>query len=75
MASIASRLVKLAEDKGCDLAELALADMQAVEAGITEDIFAVLSVESALAGRRSYGGAAPDNVRQAAAEARRRFLK
>ena len=71
---VTGALVKMAEDKGCDLADLDLADMQSVEAGITDDIYSVLSVESALAGRTSYGGAAPENVRQAVADARKRFL-
>ena len=71
---VTGSLVKMAEAKGCDLAELTLAEMQTVEAAITDDVFAVLTVESALAGRTSYGGAAPDGVRARAAEARRRFL-
>ena len=71
---VTGTLVKMAEDKGCDLGDLALADMQAVEAGITEDIYGVLSVESALAGRTSFGGAAPDCVRAQVAKARKRFL-
>ena len=71
---VAGALVKLAEGKGCDLADLSLADMRAVETGITEDIFSVLSVESALQGRTSFGGAAPENVKRAAGEARKRFF-
>jgi argininosuccinate lyase len=51
-----------------------MADMRAVETGITEDIFSVLSVESALQGRTSFGGAAPENVKRAAGEARKRFF-
>ena len=71
---VTGALVKIAEDQNCDLADLALSDMQAVESGITEDIYSVLSVESALAGRTSFGGAAPGNVAEAAVEARKRFL-
>ena len=71
---VAGALVKLAEGKGCDLADLSLADMRAVETGITEDIFSVLSAESALQGRTSFGGAAPENVKRAAGEARKRFF-
>ena len=56
-------LVALAEEKNCHLAELALADMQNVNAAITQDIFSVLSVEASVASRTSYGGTAPDNVR------------
>jgi len=71
---VTGALVKMAEDRKCDLSDLALADMQSVEPGITDDVFAVLGVESALAGRTSFGGAAPANVRAQAEAARKRFL-
>lgn len=38
-------IVKMAENKGCKLDELALADMQAVNPAITDEIFNVLSVK------------------------------
>ena len=44
------------------------------EPGITAEIFEVLSVENSVRSRTSFGGTAPDNVRAAAALARRRFL-
>ena len=56
-------IVALAEEKDCQLADLALADMQAVNAAITEGVYSVLSVEASVASRTSYGGTAPDNVR------------
>ena len=56
-------IVALAEEQGCQLADLALADMQAVNAAITDGIYSVLSVEASVASRTSYGGTAPDNVR------------
>ncbi|MEM7059908.1 MAG: argininosuccinate lyase [Pseudomonadota bacterium] len=61
---VTGTLVKLAEDRGCDLPDLSLADMQSVEPGITEDIFTVLSVEASVASRTSYGGTAPVRVRE-----------
>ena len=61
---VTGSLVKLAEDRGCDLPDLSLADMQGVEAGITEDVFNVLSVEASVASRTSYGGTAPLRVRE-----------
>ncbi|MEO1194136.1 MAG: argininosuccinate lyase [Pseudomonadota bacterium] len=67
------RLVQQAEAKGCGLAELSLAEMQAVEPAITEEIYAVLTVESAVASRTSQGGTAPDLVRAAAEAARQRL--
>ena len=65
---VTGRLVAAAEAKGVDLADLSLAEMQAVEPGITMDVFSVLTVEASVASRVSYGGTAPGNV---AAQARR----
>ena len=67
-------LVRKAEAKGVPLARLTLAEMQAVEPGITEGVFSVLTVEHSAASRTSFGGTAPENVRKAAAAARARFL-
>ncbi len=60
---VTGSLVKMAEDKGCDLPDLSLAEMQSVHAGITEDVFTVLGVENSVRSRQSYGGTAPDQVR------------
>jgi argininosuccinate lyase len=70
---ITGAVVKLAEDKGVDLVELSLAEMQAIDSRITDDVFGVLSVEASVASRTSFGGTAPDNVRTAVADARARF--
>jgi argininosuccinate lyase len=59
---VTGRLVASAEAKGVDLADLSLAEMQAVEPGITMDVFSVLTVEASVASRTSYGGTAPANV-------------
>ncbi|MEA2858842.1 MAG: argininosuccinate lyase, partial [Methylobacteriaceae bacterium] len=45
------------------LEELKLAEMQAIEPRITEEVFSVLSVEKSVESRTSYGGTAPANVR------------
>ena len=63
---ITGALVALAEKNGCDLAELALGDMQNVDARITDDVYSVLSVKNSVASRTSFGGTAPENVRAAA---------
>ena len=65
---VTGRLVAKAEGKGIDLAGLTLEEMQAEEAGITADVFTVLTVEASVASRLSYGGTAPSNV---AAQAKR----
>jgi argininosuccinate lyase len=60
---ITGSLVKMAEDRGVDLADLSLADMQGVEPRITNDVFGVLTVEASVASRVSYGGTAPVQVK------------
>ncbi|MBL8704385.1 MAG: argininosuccinate lyase, partial [Rhodospirillales bacterium] len=71
---ITGTLVKIAEDKGCDLIDLPLATMQGVEKRITKDVYKVLTVDRSAMSRTSYGGTAPANVRKACAQARKRFL-
>jgi argininosuccinate lyase len=68
------RLVKRAEARNLGLEGLSLAEMRAVEPGITPDVFRVLGPANAVRSRASEGGTAPANVKRAAAEARRRFL-
>ena len=65
---ITGRLVATAEARNIDLAQLTLAEMQAEESGITEDIFGVLTVDASVASRSVYGGTAPANVAARAAE-------
>ena len=60
---VTGALVKLAEDKGCDLPELTLAEMQSAAPGITQEVYSVLGVDNSVASRQSYGGTAPDQVR------------
>ncbi|HWW48741.1 MAG TPA: argininosuccinate lyase [Xanthobacteraceae bacterium] len=60
---VTGRIVADAAAKGVALHRLALADMQAVEPRITQDIFDVLSVEASVKSRTSYGGTAGKNVR------------
>jgi argininosuccinate lyase len=71
---ITGSLVRSAEQKGCSLADLPLAEMQRIEPRINEEIRRTLSVEAAVEGRTSFGGTAPANVRRAALAARERFL-
>ncbi|WKL59114.1 argininosuccinate lyase [Asticcacaulis sp. ZE23SCel15] len=55
--------VKLAESRDIDLAQLSLNDLQKLDAGITDDVYMVLTPEASCASRQSYGGTAPDQVR------------
>ena len=61
---IAGSIVKAAEDKGVTLDKLPLADMQAVDPDITDEVFKVLSLESSVKARMSLGGTAPARVRE-----------
>ncbi|WP_224816940.1 argininosuccinate lyase [Hasllibacter sp. MH4015] len=61
---VTGSLVKLAEDKGCDLPDLSLAEMQSVHGDITDAVFDVLGVHNSVASRTSYGGTAPVRVRE-----------
>ena len=67
---VTGSLVKMAEDRGCDLDALTLEDMQSVEPRITDAVFDVLSVEASVASRISHGGTAPIRVREQAARVR-----
>ena len=69
------RIVRRAESLGSRLAELPLAELQAVEPAITEAVYDVLDVERSVASRTSLGGTAPERVREAAVAARKRFLE
>jgi argininosuccinate lyase len=72
---VTGRIVRRAEESGCSLEELPLAEMQAIEPRIHRGVTAVLGVDRSVASRTSLGGTAPTNVRRAARDARRRFLR
>jgi argininosuccinate lyase len=71
---VTGSIVAQAEAANCQLHELPLAAMQKIESRITADVFEVLGVDQSVASRKSYGGTAPENVRQAIAAAKERFL-
>ncbi|MPY72727.1 MAG: argininosuccinate lyase [Alphaproteobacteria bacterium] len=68
------RIVALAEQRGCRLADLPLDAMQQVEAGISKDIYSVLTNAASVGSRTSFGGTAPVRVREAVKAARERYL-
>jgi argininosuccinate lyase len=63
---VTGRVVRLAEERGIDISALSLSDMQSIEPRITDEIFAVLTIEASVASRTSYGGTAPAYVAKAA---------
>jgi argininosuccinate lyase len=60
------RIVARAAETGTPLHKLPLAEMQAVEPRITDDVYSVLSVQKSVQSRTSFGGTAPANVRREA---------
>jgi len=70
---VTGRLVAAAEAKGAELADLSLAELQAVEPRLDDRILSALTVEASLASRASEGGTAPARVREAAAAWRSRL--
>jgi argininosuccinate lyase len=60
---VTGALVRRAEDRGVDLPDLELAEMQAAHPGIVAEVYDVLGVDNSVASRTSYGGTAPDRVR------------
>ncbi|MGB2486553.1 MAG: argininosuccinate lyase [Candidatus Puniceispirillaceae bacterium] len=72
---VTGKLVALADQQGCALDGLSLADMQAIEPRLEATIFGVLSIDSALQARDSFGGTAPAEVAAHIKAARAAFLK
>ena len=62
--------VGLAASKGCDLADLTLAELQGFSPLVGADVFAHITPEASVAARTTYGGTAPAQVRAAIARAR-----
>src|SRR5512145_719424 len=63
--------VRHAEQKGCDLADLELDELQQFSNLISDDVYGVLTLEGSLAARNHTGGSAPKQVRAAIARARK----
>lgn len=68
---ITGAAVKLADSKGCTLEDLSLGDLQAIDPRIDDRVREVLTLDASVAARKSFGGTAPDQVRQRVADARR----
>ena len=61
---IAGEAVARAEQRGVPLAALGLDELQSIEPAITADALEVLSLDASVAARKSFGGTAPERVRQ-----------
>jgi argininosuccinate lyase len=58
-----AQAVRLATQRGCDLAALPLEDLQRFAPSIGSDVYAVLKLEGSVAARSHLGGTAPEQVR------------
>ncbi|MGN6848596.1 MAG: argininosuccinate lyase [Sphingomicrobium sp.] len=67
---ITGRAVKGAEERRCDLADLPLEALKEIDERIDERVFDVLSVDASVRSRTSYGGTAPERVREQIAAAK-----
>ncbi|MDX1606991.1 MAG: argininosuccinate lyase, partial [Candidatus Competibacterales bacterium] len=70
---VVGQAVRRALDRGCDLADLGLDELQRMSPVIGEDVHAVLTLEGSVAARDHFGGTAPAQVRAAVARARERL--
>lgn len=67
---IVGACVKRSEELGVELPALPIAEASAIHAAVTPQALAALTVEASVASRISYGGTAPERVRDAIAAAR-----
>ena len=72
---VTGRIVAAAEAQNVPLEGLSLTAMQSIDSRITNSVFSVLSVESSVKSRTSYGGTAPQNVAKMARAWRKRLEK
>jgi argininosuccinate lyase len=70
-----ARVVRLAQERGCELAALPLADLQRFAPQVEEDVMHVLGVDGSVAARNHVGGTAPQQVLQQAAAWRARLAR
>ena len=70
---VVARAVRHAETRGCDLAQLPLAELREYSTLIDDSIFNVLTLEGSAASRHHPGGTAPAQVKLAVAAARARI--
>lgn len=70
---IVGACVKRAEALGVMLCDLPLAEAAAIHPDVTGEALAALTVEASVASRTSYGGTAPEQVKQAIAAVRARI--
>jgi len=68
---VVGKAVGYGVEKGKDLSEMTLEELQQFSATIEADVFDVLTLEGSVAARNHLGGTAPEQVKQQIAEARK----
>jgi argininosuccinate lyase len=71
---ITGSLVKIAENKNCDLSDLSLSQMQEIEPKISNKIFDILKIENSISSRKSYGGTAFSEIEKQILIAKEKLL-
>ena len=66
-----AQAVRLAAERGCDLAELKLSELQQFSALVEKDVYDALKLDGSLKSRSHLGGTAPVRVKAAIAKARK----
>jgi argininosuccinate lyase len=70
-----AQAVRLATQRGCDLAELPIAELQRFAPSVEADVYQVLTLEGSVAARNHIGGTAPAQVRAQVARWRARLAQ
>ena len=70
---VVGKAVAIALEKGVDLSELELKELQQFSAMIEQDVSEVLTLEGSVASRNHTGGTAPEQVRKAVIAAKQRL--
>ena len=72
---VVGKVVKLAIEAGCDLADMEIETLQGVSSVIERDVYAILTVEGSVGSRNTWGGTAPEQVKVQITAARQRLEK
>jgi len=72
---VVGKAVSRCVEKGCDLSDLSLQELQGFSPKIEKEVFDVLTLEGSVAARNHIGGTAPNQVKAAIERARERLAK
>ncbi len=72
---LVGKIVKIAEDKNCELKDLDISLLKSIEPKITRDIYQVLDVKKSIKNKKSFGGTAPLMVKRAIKNARKVLIQ